>query len=780
MTVGKTRSHESAAGHVSGKAIYTDDQRLPAGMLSLYPVLSPHAKARITKIDPAGAYEIDGVVTVITAADVPGVNDTGTIVYDEILLPDKEISYYGQAVVWVAGETDEVARLGAEKVVVEYEPLEPILTIKDAIAAGSFHLKPRVIKRGDPTTALQQVDCYVEGEMAMNGQDHFYLETHASWVIPDGEGNYQVYASTQHPTETQIVVSRVLGINKNQVVVTCIRMGGGFGGKESQANPFAGVAAIAACKTGRPVRVKLKRHHDMILTGKRHGFLGQYKVGFTNDGKIVALDVDLYADGGWSLDLSPPVLLRAMLHVDNAYYIPHLEVRGQIAKTNKVSNTAFRGFGGPQGMVVIEDIMDRVARYLGLPPEVVRERNFYHGEGETNTTHYDQEIFDNRITKVWQQVKDSSNFTARREAIAQYNQASTYKKRGLAITPVKFGISFNKTQYNQAGALVLIYTDGSIQLNHGGTEMGQGLHTKMLQVAAQTLGVKIERLRIMPTSTEKVPNTSATAASSGADLNGQAVKDACETLKSRLAVVAAGLLKLDTPEEMVFADDWIYCRTYPSARIHFEEVTKQAYGDRISLAATGYYRTPNIYWDDATGKGRPFYYYAYGAAVSEVEVDGFTGNFKLRQVDIVHDVGESLNPLVDRGQIEGGFVQGMGWLTMEELVWDEKGRIRTYAPSTYKIPTIGEIPESFNLHLLERAAQDGVIYGSKAVGEPPLMLALSVREAIRAAVAAFGDTDYVPLASPATPEAILWAVEYVRDRATEAVEAVGEPQPVSG
>ena len=761
MSVGQHKTHESAELHVTGKAIYTDEQRLPAGMLSVYPVMAPHAKAKILNIDHSAASEVEGFVTVITAADVPGENDTGVIVHDEILLPTDEVRYWGQAIVWAVGETDDAARQAAAKIAIKYEPIEPTLSIKDAIVKDSFHSKLPTIKRGDPQTALANSDFTLSGEVSMNGQDHFYLETQASWVVPDGEGNYQIYSSTQHPTETQTIIGRVLNLPSNQITVTCIRMGGGFGGKESQANPYASIAAIAAHKTGRPVRVKLKRSHDMTLTGKRHGFLGTYQVGFTETGKLTALDVDLYADGGWSLDLSPPVLLRAMLHVDNAYYIPDLEVRGSIANTNKVSNTAYRGFGGPQGMVVIEDIVDRIARTLNLAPEVVRERNFYHGSGETNTTHYGQEIFDNRLDRVWIEAQANSNFSERKIAIAQFNQSHRYKKRGLAITPVKFGISFNKTQYNQAGALVLIYTDGSIQLNHGGTEMGQGLHTKMLQVAATTLGVRIDRFRMMHTSTDKVPNTSATAASSGSDLNGQAVKNACETLKARLAGVAAQILELDTPDELIFENDWIYCRTYPKARIEFNEVVEQAYGYRVSLAATGYYRTPNLSWDTETGKGRPFYYYAYGAAVSEVEVDRLTGMFKLRQVDIVHDVGESLNPLVDRGQIEGGFVQGLGWLTMEELVWDDQGRLRTDAPSTYKIPTICEIPEAFTVHLLKRAAQDGVIYGSKAVGEPPFMLALSVREAIRSAISAFGQVDSVPLPSPATPETILWAIERV-------------------
>lgn len=766
--VGQRKSHESAAAHVSGTAVYTDDQREPLGMLSLFPVISPHTHAKITKLDPSPALEVEGCVTVLTAADVPGENNTGVIVHDEILLPTDEVDYYGQVVAWAVGETEAAAREAAGKVIVEYEPLPALKTVQEAIAASSYHNDAQFIRHGDADAALAAAPHTFSGEVEVGGQDHFYLETQTSWVVPDGEGNLQVFASTQHPTETQEIVARVLGLSKNQVVCTCLRMGGAFGGKESQANPFAAAAALATYKTGRPARLRLRRHHDMLITGKRHGFLNQYEVGFDNEGKILAMKALLVADGGWSLDLSPPVLARAMLHVDNAYYIPNLEVEGRIAKTHRVSNTAYRGFGGPQGMIVAEEVVDRIARTLNLPPDVVRERNFYHGTGETSTTHYSQEIVDNRIARVWQEAKANSNYEVRQAEISVFNASSPYKKRGLAITPVKFGISFNKVMYNQAGSLVLIYTDGSIQLNHGGTEMGQGLHTKMIQVAAKALGVSIDRIRMMHTSTDKVPNTSATAASSGSDLNGQAVKNACEILRDRLAAVAVRMLNLDAPEDMVFEDDWIYCRTYPSARISFDEVVTQAYSERISLATTGFYRTPNIFWDPKLGKGRPFYYFAYGSAVSEVEVDGFTGTFKLRQVDIVHDVGESLNPLVDKGQIEGGFVQGMGWLTMEELVWDGEGRLRTFAPSTYKIPTISEIPENFTVHLLERAAQDGVIYGSKAVGEPPFMLAMSVREAIRAAVAAFGDADYVPLGLPATPEATLWAIEGVRDASREA------------
>ncbi|SKB14844.1 Xanthine dehydrogenase, molybdenum binding subunit apoprotein [Planktothrix sp. PCC 11201] len=757
-----SKPHESAVGHVTGKAIYTDDQRLPNGMLYLWPVLSPYAKAKLLKIDSSNLDNIPGFVTILTANDIKGYNNTGTIKHDEVLLPADEINYWGQPVVWVVAETEILAQKAAETIKIDYEVLTPILTIKDAIQNNSVHADKNIMRRGNIANALQESDFILTGEIEISGQDHFYLETQVSWVIPNMEDHYQVYSSTQHPSETQAIISEVLDIPRNQIVVTCLRMGGGFGGKETQANPTAAIAALTAQKTGRPARVRLKRDQDMITTGKRHAFLGQYQVGFNSKGQLLALDIDLYSDGGWSADLSFPILQRAMFHLDNCYYIPNLEIRGQVLKTNKVSNTAFRGFGGPQGMVIIEEIIDRIARKLGLPPEVVRERNFYHGEAETNTTHYGQEIFDNRILRVWEEVKLNSNFAQRKIEIAQFNQNNYYQKRGLAITPVKFGISFTKTEYNQAGALILIYLDGSIQLNHGGTEMGQGLQTKMLQVASQALGVNIERFRIMPTSTDKVPNTSATAASSSSDLNGQAIKNACEILKIRLAKVAAKLLNMDEPQELIFEKDWIYCQSYPSQKIAFNEVVKQAYNQRVSLSTTGYYRTPNIYYDPKIGKGRPFYYYAYGAAVSEVEIDGFTGTFKLRQVDIVHDVGESLNPLIDIGQIEGGFVQGMGWLTMEELVWDDSGRLKTFAPSTYKIPTIKEVPKNFKVDLLKRAAQDGVIYGSKAVGEPPFMLAISVREAIKEAIAAFSQIDSFFLASPATPEAILNAIEQVQ------------------
>jgi len=563
----------------------------------------------------------------------------------------------------------------------------------------------------------------------------------------DESGGVALHSSTQHPTETQEVVARVLGVTRNQVTVECLRMGGAFGGKEVQANPWAAIAALGAWKTRRPVRVRLPRVLDMALTGKRHPFFAAFEAGFDDEGRLHGLAATLYSDGGWSLDLSEPVLWRSLFHVDNAYYLPAVELTGFVCRTHKTSQTAFRGFGGPQGMLVIEDVLDRVARTLGLPPEVVRERNFYR---EGQTTHYGQPVKDAaRIETIWRHLLATSNFAERRLAIERFNTAHPRTKRGLAMTPVKFGISFTATFYNQGGALVLIYRDGSVQVNHGGTEMGQGLHTKIRQIAAQSLGVPMEAVRVMSTRTDKVPNTSASAASASTDLNGAAVADACEQLKSRLAPIAASM---------------------PGSS--FAEVVEAAYRQRIPLFAEGYYRTPGIHFDPKIGHGQPFHYFAYGAAVTEVEVDGYTGDYRVLRTDILQDVGDSLSPLIDRGQIEGGFVQGLGWLTLEELLWDADGRVATNSASSYKLPSWSELPEVFEVAFLERAAEPGVIFGSKAVGEPPLMLALSAREAIRDAIAAFGAGGVVTLDSPATPERVYWAVERARQGSPVAAVAL--------
>ncbi len=753
--------HESAVGHVTGVARYVDDARPPQGQLETWPVCAPHARARIVHRDVTAARALPGVRAVLLAEDVPGENDVGAVRKDEILLADKEISFHGQLVALVVGDTLEACRLAAAAVKVEYEPLPPILTITDALAAESFHTAPHRIRRGDPDAELAREGRTLRGEFAFGGQEHFYLESQAAWADPGEDGTMFVQSSTQHPSEIQAVVAHVLHVPRHKVVVQSPRMGGGFGGKETQGNTWAALAALAAHHTGRPVRVRPNRDQDMILTGKRHPFLARYEAGFEPDGTLRAVRVELFANGGWSLDLSSAITDRALFHLDSSYYIPHVDFCGRAVKTNLVSNTAFRGFGGPQGMLIMEEIIDRVARHLGLPPEAVRERNLYHGSGETNTTHYGQEIGDNRLQHIWHTLMESSDFAARREEVRAWNDAHIHHKRGLAITPVKFGISFTISHLNQAGAHVLIYQDGSVQVNHGGTEMGQGLHTKMLTVAAHELGLPFDRVRIMQTRTDQVPNTSPTAASSGSDLNGQAVRAACVTLRERLAPVAADLLG-HPPEDalrLLFADGNVFHPDRPERVLPFAEVALKAYLARVSLAATGYYATPGIKYDHGTGRGTPFYYYACGAAVSEVEVDGFTGAHRVRRVDILHDAGRSINPGVDRGQVEGAFTQGMGWLTCEELRWDREGRLQTHAPSTYKIPAFGDTPEDFRVTLLPNAAEDKVIHGSKAVGEPPLMLAISVREAIRDAVAAFGDGGgTVDLPSPATGEAIFLRV----------------------
>ena len=773
MSTMPANPHESAIGHVTGAARYTDELLMPAGCLSMMPVLSTCAHARIVALDVSAARLAEGVLDVITAADIPGLNDTGAIVHDEPLLPSTTVEFYGQALAWIVAQTDAQAMSAAKLVRVELAPLTPILSFDDAQAAQAYHMAPKLLIRGDAESALAHAPHRLSGTFESGGQDHFYLETHASWAYVDSENLLRVHASTQHPSETQHIVARVLGLAQHEVIVSCVRMGGAFGGKETQANAFAALTALAAVRTGKPVRIKLKREADMVLTGKRHPFQTHYEVGFDHNGRITALRAELTADAGWSLDLSPPVLTRAMAHIDNAYYLPHVHLTGLMARTNKVSNTAFRGFGGPQGMLVIEEIISTIARQLDLAPEVVRAHNFYGGVSGTEPgrdhTHYGQPVRDAdgglRMQRIWQLALRQGNYAGRRQAVAAFNQTSSTGKRGLAITPVKFGISFNKVQYNQAGAHVLIYHDGSVHVNHGGTEMGQGLHSKMLVVAARTLGVAQNRIKIMVTSTEKVPNTSATAASAGADLNGQAVKSACEAILARIFAVLRKHWGLSDDSVLSAADGQI---SGCGQQISFNDAVVLTYEARISLAATGFYATPGLSWDMASNTGHPFYYFSCGAAVSEVEVDGYTGEWRLLAAHLVHDVGDSLNPLIDIGQIEGGFVQGMGWLTMEELVWDANGRLRTVAPSTYKIPTISEVPDAlagqFSTTLLDNAAQPGVIYGSKAAGEPPLMLAISVREALRDAVAAFASTPSrapIQLLCPSTPEAILRAVAAV-------------------
>jgi len=757
--VGRALSHESAAEHVTGAAKYVDDLAGDlARVVHAWPVAAQHVHARVVAIEGAQALACPGVLALLTAADVPGENDTGPARHDEPLFP-AEVCFHGQPVAWVLAETEEQARAAAAEVGVVYEPLPPILWIEDAIAANSFLTEPERMRRGDPARAMAASPHRLTGSLFMNGQEHFYLETQAALAWVDESGHLFVQSSTQHPSETQEIVARVLGVRRHEVVVQCLRMGGAFGGKEVQANAWAAIAALGARKVRRPVRVRLTRAQDMAMTGKRHPFLARFDVGFDGDGKVRGLSLELFSDGGWSLDLSAPVMGRAMFHADNCYLLPDVEVTGRVCRTHHVSHTAFRGFGGPQGMVAIEEILDRIARTLALPPEVVRARNFY---APGDTTHYGQDVRGaGRIRRIWRKLADSADFAERRREINASNARSPNLKRGLAMTPVKFGISFTTAFFNQAGALVLIYKDGSVQVNHGGTEMGQGLHTKIWQVAADALGVPLDAIRIMPTRTDKVPNTSATAASSGSDLNGAAVRAACETLRVRLAQVAARRFGC-APAEVVFTGGRVCAGGGAQADVAFADIVAAAYLERVSLSATGFYRTPDIHYDRASGTGKPFHYFAYGAAASEVEVDGFTGQYRLLRVDILHDVGDSLSPLVDRGQIEGGFIQGAGWLTTEELVWTRDGALATGGASTYKLPSLGECPPVFQVAMLEKAAEPGVVHGSKAVGEPPLMLAISVREALRDAVAAFGRGGIVELALPATPEAVYWAIERAR------------------
>jgi len=753
--------HESGHKHVSGSALYSDDQIAPRHALEVWPVCSQHARAKILRRDATEARKIPGIKAVLLAEDVPGLNDVG-MKNDEPLLATTDALFHGQIVALVVGESLDACRAAAEKVIVEYEPLKPILTLPEAMAAGSFHNEPNFIRRGNVDSTLKSAEQTIEGEFEFGGQEHFYLEMQAAWAEPGEDGTMLVSSSTQHPSEVQLVISHLLNAPANKIVVQCPRMGGGFGGKETQAATPASLAALGAWKTGRPVRVHFNRDQDMMLTGHRHPFHARFNVGFNAKGELLGVRVHLTSNGGWAQDLSQAVTDRALFHLDNSYYIPAVEFRGQVAKTNLSSNTAFRGFGGPQGMLVIEEIIDRVARKLNLAPELVRERNLYRGNGETNTTHYGQEIEDNRIQTVWHELKKTSDFDKRRAEIAKWNAAHPNRKRGLAMTPVKFGISFTVTHLNQAGAFVLIYQDGTVQVNHGGTEMGQGLHTNVRIIAAKELGAALETVRVMNTSTDKVPNTSATAASVGTDINGAAVKNACEILRDRLIPVAKVLLKekfgIDA-STIGFEDGKVFSLTHsPTKSVTFGDLAKKAYILRTQLSATGFYATPGIQWDRVAGKGKPFHYFTYGAAVSEVEIDRFTGMHQVLRADVLHDVGDAVNEGISKGQVEGGFVQGMGWLTTEELKWDDKGRLLTHSPDTYKIPAIGDMPQVFNVNLLKNATQKSVVYGSKAVGEPPFMLAISVREALRDAVAAFGANGEVPLASPATCEAIWMAI----------------------
>lgn len=753
--VGSAIPHESSEKHVSGEAIYTDDIPEPKGLLHLAVGMSSKAHARISSIDLSAVRAAPGVIDVMIADDIPGDNNCGPVIADDPVLAPGLVQYAGQAVFAVAAITVEQARKAAQLGLIEYEELEPILDARKALAAGSFVLPSASIKRGDSTAAIASAAHRLKGSVSVGGQDHFYLEGQIAIALPAEDGDLFVYSSTQHPGEIQQLVAAAIGRQSKDVVVECRRMGGAFGGKESQPALIACIAGLMAQKTGRPCKLRLDRDDDMIMTGKRHDFEIDYDVGFTDNGRIEGIEFMFASRCGMSADLSGAINDRTMFHCDNAYFLENVTIVSHRCKTNTVSNTAFRGFGGPQGMFGIECVVDDIARHLGKDPLDVRRENFY-GIGERDTTHYLQTVDDNVIHEIVDELEKSSDYRRRVDEIRQFNQAHELLKRGIALTPVKFGISFTATHLNQAGALLHIYADGTVHLNHGGTEMGQGLFTKVAQVVAEELQIDIDRIKITASDTSKVPNASATAASSGSDLNGKAAQAAARTIRNRLLKFAAAHYAV-AEDEVVFENNEVQIG---DQRVPFEKLVHQAWFARISLSATGFYSTPQINYDRSTFSGRPFFYYAYGAAVAEVIIDTLTGEHRLLRVDILHDCGKSLNPAIDMGQIEGGFIQGVGWLTSEELWWNAAGELKTHAPSTYKIPTCSDLPVDFRVRLLESTAnREDTIHRSKAVGEPPLMLSLSVFCAIRDAVASVGGNDRVPgLQAPATPESVLNAI----------------------
>ncbi len=763
--VGTPLPHESAHLHVSGDARYTDDVPEPIGTLHAAIGMSERAHARIQSIDLGPVKAAPGVVDVVTADDIPGANDLGGPVKDDPIFADGLVQYVGQSVFAVAATSVELARRAAKLAVIEYHDLEPIFDVESALEKQSFVLPTMAMARGDAGKAIRDATHRLRGRFRYGGQDQFYLEGHIAFALPKEDGDMLVYSSSQHPGEVQLIIAHALGKTAKDVVVECRRMGGAFGGKETQPALFASIAALLASRTGRAVKVRPDRDTDMVMTGKRHAYRVDYDVGFDPEGRIEGIEFTFASRCGMSADLSGPVNDRTMFHADNAYFLENVAITSYRCKTNTVSDTAFRGFGGPQGMMAIEWVMDEIARSLKIDPLDVRTRNFY-GIGERDVTPYRMKVEDNVLMDVVPELEKTSDYRGRRRQIDRYNASSELLKRGIALTPVKFGISFTATHFNQAGALLHVYSDGTVQLNHGGTEMGQGLFTKVAQVVAEELQIDVGRIRCTASDTARVPNASATAASSGSDLNGMAALAAARTIKERLTEFAAG--EFDVPaSEVEFRDGHVDAG---EERLTFAELAHRAWMGRVSLSSTGFYRTPKIHYDRSTLTGRPFYYFAYGAAVSEVVIDVLTGEYKVVRVDILHDVGKSLNPAIDMGQIEGGFIQGMGWLTTEELWWNAKGELQTHAPSTYKIPAASDLPEVFNVQLLSSGRNnEPTIRRSKAVGEPPFMLAISVFHAIKDAVASVGEHRLSPrISGPATPEEVLMAIEELKRRlATE-------------
>nr|WP_320137103.1 xanthine dehydrogenase molybdopterin binding subunit [uncultured Amphritea sp.] len=757
--VGRSVKHESAAKQVSGEAIYIDDRLEFPNQLHVYIRTSDQAHARISRIDTTPCYDFPGVTIAITAKDIPGLKDIGPLKPGDPLLVEDIVEFFGQPLLAVAAGDHDTARQAAMAAIIEYEPLEPVLCVEQALQTEHFVSEPHTHKRGDSSAALAGAKHKVSGSVYIGGQEHFYLETQISSVVPTEDGGMIVYSSTQNPTEVQKLVAEVLAIPFNKIQIDMRRMGGGFGGKETQAAGPACIAAVVAKLTGRPTKIRLPRVEDMMMTGKRHPFFNQYNVGYDDNGMITGCEMKLAGNCGNSPDLSDSIIDRAMFHSDNSYYLGDATITGYRCKTNTASNTAYRGFGGPQGLIMPEIILDEIARKLDKDPLEIRKLNLYGGEGR-DTTHYYQKVEDNVLPELLNDLEQSSDYQQRRQEIKEYNANSPILKKGLALTPVKFGISFTASFLNQAGALIHIYTDGSIHLNHGGTEMGQGLNTKVAQIVAEEFQVDFDTIQITATNTDKVPNTSPTAASSGTDLNGKAAQNAARTIKQRLIDFATHHFTV-SEEDIVFRNNHVVIRDQVMA---FADFIQLAYFNQISLSSTGFYRTPKIYYDRETARGRPFYYFAYGAACSEVVIDTLTGEYKILRVDILHDVGASLNPAIDIGQIEGAFVQGAGWLTTEELVWNDQGRLMTSGPASYKIPAITDMPIDFRVRLVEnRKNKEDTVFNSKAVGEPPFMLGISVYCAIKDAISSLSDYRISPvLDTPATPERVLWAVQAIQ------------------
>ena len=760
MLFNKNLAHDSGVKHVSGFAEYTDDISEPLGTLYGAIGWSKKAHAKIKKINLENVKKSEGVVSVVTYLDIPGRNDVGPVFDGDPIFPKNKVEYFGQPLFAVAATSMEFARKAVLKAKVFYQELKPIITIEDALKKNSLLFEPRVIKKGNPTQKILKSKNRLSGKFTTGSQEHFYLEGQVSLVVPKEDNNFLVYSSTQHPSETQQILAKMLKQKSNSIDVLVRRIGGGFGGKETNFITSA-ICCLLSFKTKKPIKLRLDRDDDIIITGKRHDFFSNFEVGFDDKGRINGLKLKLASRCGMSPDLSLAINERALLHIDNAYFLKDLEVINYLCKTNTASSTAFRGFGGNQGMMAIENIIDNISRFLKKDPAEIRKINFY-GQKEKNTTHYGMKIKDNVINELFDNLKTKSNYKRRLQKIRQFNQTNKFKKKGIAITPVKFGISFTTIHLNQAGALVHIYTDGSIHMNHGGIEMGQGTHTKIAQLVSNSFGVPFEKIKISATNTSKVPNTSASAASSTTDLNGAATLNAVSKIKSNLNNFIRKKYKIFSKSEPLYKNGNIL---FGNRIFNFDQIINEAYLNRVSLSSSGFYSTPKINFNKKTFKGRPFYYFCYGAAVTEATIDTLTGESVLDRVDILQDAGNAINPALERGQIEGGFAQGQGWLTMEEVIWGKDGKIKTFSPSTYKIPAVTDIPKIFNVEIYKKGMNvEKVVNKAKTTGEPPLMLAMSVFFAIKDAIASISNYQKIPdLDAPATPEKILLSIKKLKN-----------------